>query len=61
MLTLEFKCPKCKRRFWIKGYWKWIFNSLFHWFNFKEWADYRKTKCPHCMEKTYMTWEQINR
>ena len=55
MLTLEFKCPKCKGRFWIKGYWKWIFKSPFHWFG------KRKTMCPHCMKKSYVTWEQIHR
>ena len=49
----HFCCPNCGEMFqmnWIK----WMFTTLFHWFNFKEWKDYRKTKCPCCGKKSYM-------
>jgi hypothetical protein len=36
------------------GFWKWMFTTAFHWFNFKKWKDYRKTKCPYCSKKSYM-------
>ena len=49
----KFKCPKCEKEFEM-NYWKWIFTTLFHWFSFKKWKDYRKTKCPHCGEKSWI-------
>lgn len=49
----SFYCPWCESTFEI-GFWKWIFTSPFHYFNFKEMRDYRRTKCPYCGIKTYM-------
>jgi predicted RNA-binding Zn-ribbon protein involved in translation (DUF1610 family) len=44
----KFKCPKCEKEFEI-NYFKWIFTALFHWFS------KRKTKCPHCGEKSWVS------
>ena len=49
----KFTCPVCGETF-EKNFWKWLFTTAFHWFNFKEWRDYRKTKCPYCGHKSYM-------
>ena len=49
----KFRCPNCRTEFEM-GFWKWMFSTAFHWFNFRELKDYRRTRCPHCHEKHYM-------
>ena len=61
MTELLFQCPKCGKKFTIKGYWKWVLKCPFHLFNFKEMRDYRVTKCPHCKQKTFMSWIILTR
>jgi predicted RNA-binding Zn-ribbon protein involved in translation (DUF1610 family) len=51
---LHFTCPKCGKEYTISSYWKWVFTSLFHNFNFKQWRDYRYTKCPHCKQRSFV-------
>lgn len=48
-----FECPNCHHK-WTMRYWKWILTAPFHKFKFKEWKDYRKTKCPHCQYKDWL-------
>lgn len=48
-----FECPHCHHK-WTMSYWKWILTAPFHKFKFKEWKDYRKTKCPHCQYKGWL-------
>ena len=45
-----FTCPVCGMTFGIKGFWRWILKSPFHWFN------KRLLKCPRCEEKSWMKW-----
>ena len=52
-MIVIFTCPKCNGSFQMRWS-KWIFTTIFHWFNFKEMRDYRKTKCPYCGKKSYM-------
>jgi len=59
MYRRNFNCPKCHASFTIRGFWRWYFEAPFHWFNFKEWRDYRYTKCPHCQKRSLMTWQGI--
>lgn len=54
---MKLYCSKCDTTFEM-SYFKWLFTTLFHWFNFKEWKDYRKTKCPNCGQKSYMKMER---
>ena len=49
----RFKCPRCGKEFEMP-YLKWIFTTLFHRYSFKEYKDYRLTKCPYWRQKTYM-------
>lgn len=49
----KFYCPKCNNKFEM-NFWKWMFTTVFHWFNFQERRDYRKTKCPICGQRSYM-------
>ena len=53
MKVLHFTCPDCKYNFRIKGYWKWILTSPFHFFS------KRYTKCPCCEKRFWMTWHTI--
>ena len=53
----EFKCPKCEKSFKM-NFFKWLFSTLIHSFSFKEWADYRLTRCPNCKEKSYIKREK---
>jgi DNA-directed RNA polymerase subunit RPC12/RpoP len=46
-------CPRCGHK-WIWDYWKWVLKAPFHMFDFKEWRDYRKTKCPVCEQKSWI-------
>ena len=55
MYLLHFNCPNCGAQFTINGYWKWVFQTPFHWFG------KRKTKCPYCEKKSYMKWFAITR
>ena len=48
-----FKCPKCGN-IWKMNIWKWLFSTLFHWFDFSDLRDYRLTKCPACKEKSWI-------
>ena len=60
MKTRYFKCPTCDKGFSIKGYWKWVLSSPFHWLIWdketKKIKDGRLTKCPYCGRRSYMTW-----
>ncbi len=49
----RFICPQCNQNFEM-NWWKWMFTTAFHWFSFREWKDYRKTKCPHCNNKVFV-------
>lgn len=55
MLTLHFICPECNKDFTLNGYWKWILTAPFHWFI------KRKTKCPHCQKRSYVSWHAITK
>ena len=46
-------CPRCGESFQI-SWLKWMFTAVFHRFSFREWRDYRYTKCPYCKQKSYM-------
>lgn len=61
MKTRHFHCPKCQEEFTIKGYWKWVITAVFHAFNFINWQDYRYTKCPHCQQRSLITWHTITK
>ncbi len=50
---VHFCCPNCGEMFQM-NWWKWMFITAFHWFNIREWRDYRRTKCPCCGKKSYM-------
>ena len=50
-------CPKCGHE-WKMGYWEWILVSPFHCISFRTWRDTRKTKCPHCKERSWITSEK---
>lgn len=52
---LEFTCPKCNKNFSIRGYWRWMLTTLFHWF------EKRRTKCPHCGKKSFVGWNKITK
>lgn len=56
----KFKCPKCGKDFQM-NFFKWILTTPVHNFCMFEWRDYRKTKCPHCGEKSYMKRELNNK
>ena len=53
MKNSTFKCPKCGN-IWKQNIWKWLFSTLFHWFDFSDLRDYRLTKCPACKEKSWI-------
>jgi DNA-directed RNA polymerase subunit RPC12/RpoP len=53
----KLKCPICKHE-WKISYLRWLFTSPFHCFSFKAWRDKRKTKCPNCGEKSWITSEK---
>ena len=59
MYRRYFCCPNCHKSFSIAGFWRWYINAPFHQFSFKEWQDYRYTKCPHCEKRSLMTWYSI--
>ena len=48
-----FTCPNCGEIFQM-SYFKWIAKNPFHWFNFQEMKDYRRTKCPCCGKRSLM-------
>jgi hypothetical protein len=54
----KFQCLKCNHKFEMY-YWEWIFNSPFHWLIWdkqtKRIRDKRLTKCPNCLEKSWIT------
>ena len=53
----KFICPVCKHEFHL-NFWVWLFTTPFHWFNFSDLRDYRKTKCPNCGQRHYMKREK---
>ncbi len=57
MKTSTFKCPNCGH-IWQQSVWKWLLTTVFHWFDFSDLRDYRKTKCPNCGEKHYIAREK---
>ena len=61
MTLLYFKCPKCGEIYTVQGYWRWIFKTLIHCFDFVRGKDYRHTKCPHCGEYSFVAWQIITR
>ena len=58
MKPVNLTCPKCGHSFLFKNYFHWIWNSPIHWLfldiETNRPFDFRKTKCPHCNEKSYM-------
>ena len=48
------ECPKCGHK-WKSGYWLWVWQAPFHMFCIPQWKDSRKTKCPKCGEKSWIT------
>ena len=58
MKDVKVICPNCGETIHFKNYWHWIWNTPFHWLWFdketKIIRDYRKTKCPHCGERSFM-------
>ena len=57
MKTSTFRCPNCKH-VWQQNVWSWLFTTAFHWFDFSDLRDYRKTKCPRCGEKHFIAREK---
>ena len=53
-------CPKCGHE-WKMNYWKWVFTAPFHCVSFRTWRDTRKTKCPGCKQKSWITSEKIEK
>ena len=53
----KLQCPKCGHKFEM-SYWKWILKSPFHWLVWdkqsKRIRDKRLTKCPKCLEKSWI-------
>lgn len=53
----KLKCPECGHE-WKMNYFHWIWISPFHCFSVKKWKDKRKTKCPNCGKKNWITSEK---
>lgn len=53
----KLQCPKCGNKFEM-NYWKWLFKAPFHWLVWDKQAkrirDSRWTKCPNCLEKSWI-------
>jgi predicted RNA-binding Zn-ribbon protein involved in translation (DUF1610 family) len=60
-MKLYFKCPECGEIYTIDSYWKWLFTTYVHCFDFVRRKDYRRTKCPHCGKKSFVAWKIITR
>lgn len=54
MKEVKIVCPSCGNIMTYKNYWSWVLRTIFHWFNFLEWRDYRRTKCTKCGKVSYM-------
>jgi uncharacterized Zn-finger protein len=57
-MKITLTCPVCGHS-WECGYLKWLFSAVFHRINFKEFRDYRKTKCPYCGTKSFIKKSKI--
>lgn len=53
----KLKCPECGHE-WKLNYFYWVWISPFHCFSVKKWKDRRKTKCPNCGKKNWITSEK---
>ena len=51
--SIGLECPHCGYQWTIK-YWTWIFKAPMHWFKFRDWRDYRYTKCPSCKKRGWI-------
>ena len=51
---VKLECPECGHK-WECAYWSWIFKTLFHEYVFHQRKDYRKTLCPKCGKKSWIT------
>lgn len=53
----KLQCPKCGHKFEMK-YWEWIWKAQVHWLVWdkhnKRIRDKRLTKCPNCLEKSWI-------
>ena len=47
-------CPYCDHE-WEIGYWKWVLTAPFHLFDFIEWKERRKIRCPKCGIKSWVS------
>ena len=62
MKPVILKCPKCGHIFQYKNYWIWVWKAQFHWLVWdkktKRIRDYRRTKCYHCGEWSWIKREK---
>ena len=49
----KFTCPNCGKTF-EQNFWAWTMSTPFHVFDFVNFRDKRKTKCPECGKRSYM-------
>ena len=54
MAKVKLKCPNCEHE-WDYSYFQWILKAPFHLFSFSKWKDFRKTKCPKCGKKSWIS------
>lgn len=55
-MKIKFTCPECGNG-WSTKYWKWLLTAPFHMFDFRNWKDRRRTKCPLCGHKYWASYE----
>ena len=49
MKEVKLTCPMCGHKFTFKNYWVWVF-----WYAPCHFIKYNYTKCPSCMQRSWM-------
>lgn len=50
----KLKCARCGHE-WTWSWIRWVMSSPFHHFSFRKGKDFRKTKCPNCGVKSWIS------